>query len=401
MFHRVFRFCYQIGLLLLLGPLVSCNSQHEPTWITSSDDNLRRMSENLLEDVVRFSGLKVLERIHLDYLTEEEISEHVRSRLETSLPQDKESFITESYGLLGLLPMNLDLRETLSDLYGGQVIGFYDPDDKALYLQEKVSLESLESLLVHELVHALQDQHFDLNALTGEALNNDAKAAAMAAIEGHATLVMLEFLSEGTGDSTLDMEDVSDFGIEISESIKDGQDGLDEAPLLLKETMFFPYIHGSQFVKAMRDQYGVTSVPFGSNLPKSTEEVLHFGEQTTEEMGTPLVVRIKPDDKWTKLYEDTLGELEVSVLLGNVTGQKTSAKGWKGDRFALLEKGDGGRTLVWFSVWDNTEDRDRVVGILASHSKAGYLELSRMNLDGFPAVRVDIGPEAKVEVKVE
>ncbi|SVB32053.1 uncharacterized protein METZ01_LOCUS184907, partial [marine metagenome] len=215
------------------------------------------MSENLLEDVVRFSGLKVLERIHLDYLTEEEISEHVRSRLETSLPQDKESFITESYGLLGLLPMNLDLRETLSDLYGGQVIGFYDPDDKALYLQEKVSLESLESLLVHELVHALQDQHFDLNALTGEALNNDAKAAAMAAIEGHATLVMLEFLSEGTGDSTLDMEDVSDFGIEISESIRDGQDGLDEAPLLLKETMFFPYIHGSQFVKAMRDQYGV------------------------------------------------------------------------------------------------------------------------------------------------
>ncbi len=54
----------------------------------------------------------------------------------------------------------------------------------------------LEGLLVHELVHAVQDQWIDLGALADPKLGSDRATAAQAAIEGHATLVMLEYMAE-------------------------------------------------------------------------------------------------------------------------------------------------------------------------------------------------------------
>ena len=142
------------------------------------------MADKVLEDVTEFSGLEVLDQIQIDYRTKEEISKYVQSRLERDLPESVEQYIIESYSLLGLFPKNLDLRQTLANLYGEQVIGFYDPEDRALYLQEEVPLENLGSLLVHEMVHALQDQHFDLTSLMGSSLNNDERTAVLTGYRG-------------------------------------------------------------------------------------------------------------------------------------------------------------------------------------------------------------------------
>jgi hypothetical protein len=395
-----------IAIIPILFSLVSCSPQQDQEWVVSSDRKLQRMAQEVLEDVTKFSGLEILEQIHLDYLTAEEISEYVQSRIENSLSESEEQHIVESYTLLGLFPMNLNLRQTLSTLYGEQVIGFYDPKDKALYLQEDVPLKNLKSLLVHEMVHALQDQHFDLESLAAPELSNDEQTAMMAAIEGHATLVMLETLSEGSGNGSLNLKDVSEFGESIAnifESTYEDGIGIDSVPLVLRESMFFPYIHGSQFVKKMRIRYGINSVPFGSRFPRSTAEILHYGEPSFDGNGPPVTIRIQPDSKWIKLYENTLGELEVGVFLENLSGERVVSEGWKGDRFALLEGVGGSKTLVWFSVWDTIEDRNLFSGIVKSHLELlpGDIRLSSLNIDGIPGLKIDIGSETNAEITLE
>ncbi len=396
----------KVAILLILLSLFCCSPQQGQRRVSSSDRQLQRMADKVLDDVSEFSGLEILDQIRVDYRTKEEISKYVQSRLERDLPESQEQYIQESYGLLGLFPRNLDLRQTLSKLYGEQVIGFYDPEDRALYLQEGVPLEDLGSLLVHEMVHALQDQHFDLTSLMGSELNNDERTAVLAAIEGHATLVMLEVLSEGSGNGSVDLKDVSDFGesiVSVFESTNLETERSDSIPLVLREGMLFPYIYGSRFVKILRARDGAKSVPFGSNLPKSTKQILHFGELSFDKIDAPVTIRIQPDDKWIKLYEDTLGELEVDIFLENLIGRKVSPEGWKGDRHALLEDVEGSRTLVWFSIWDTVQNRDGFSEIVESHLESLPKDgrLSSMNIDGIPGVKIEIGPEANVEVILE
>jgi len=107
--------------------------------------------------------------------------------------------LSEAYALLGLVPRAMDLRGMLKAIYLEQIAGFYDPDSTTLFVLDDQPDEAIESLLAHELVHAIQDQNTDLDAITAPGLNNDRRVAAQAAIEGHATLVMFEFLIREQG----------------------------------------------------------------------------------------------------------------------------------------------------------------------------------------------------------
>ena len=387
--------------------LFSCELPAKDTgWINSSDRQLQRLAERVLPDVIESSGLEILEQIHVDYRTAEEMSDYIRSRLEKDLPKSKEGYVVESYQLFGLFPVGLDLRQTLAKLYEEQVIGFYAPKDKTLYLQEGVPLQNVESLLVHEMVHALQDQHFNLDDMTEAAQNNDQLAAVMAAIEGHATVAMLEFLSKKNDGNTLEIEDVMEFGESILRAFESPdmeKEELESVPLVLRETMLFPYIEGARFAQLMREKTGTQSVPFESKLPKSTKQVLHFDGRDIEGMGVPTSIEIKPNHDWNKLYQDTLGELEVSFFLENLTGRKSPIEGWRGDSFALLEGTKGSRTLVWFSLWNSVEDRDNFSRIVGFHmeSMEGNVRLASVTIEGMPGLEMQIGPEAKVEVSLE
>jgi hypothetical protein len=94
----------------------------------------------------------------------------------------------QSYGRLGFFPVDLDLRA----LFGATFVttrGFYSPFDRRIVLVGDVS----DSVIVHELVHALQDQHFDLAAyLSADTL--DGQLARRAAVEGDAMLAEVRFV---------------------------------------------------------------------------------------------------------------------------------------------------------------------------------------------------------------
>jgi hypothetical protein len=74
--------------------------------------------------------------------------------------------------------------------------GYYSTKDKALYLYDDVRGNYQRGVLIHELVHALQDQHFKLDKLHQADFGSDAERARAALIEGDATYTMIEVLKK-------------------------------------------------------------------------------------------------------------------------------------------------------------------------------------------------------------
>src|SRR5438105_690871 len=76
------------------------------------------------------------------------------------------------------------------------VQGYYDIKEKTLCLYDDIAGNYERGVLVHEMVHALQDQHFGLAKLHQESFGSDAELAMAALIEGDATFTMIEVLKK-------------------------------------------------------------------------------------------------------------------------------------------------------------------------------------------------------------
>src|ERR1043166_5642110 len=76
------------------------------------------------------------------------------------------------------------------------VQGYYDIKEKTLYLYDDIAGNYERGVLIHEMVHALQDQHFGLAKLHQESFGSDAELAMAALIEGDATFTMIEVLKK-------------------------------------------------------------------------------------------------------------------------------------------------------------------------------------------------------------
>ncbi|MDH3250524.1 MAG: hypothetical protein OEQ47_16260, partial [Acidimicrobiia bacterium] len=141
-----------------------------------------------LTQVVR--ELRFLEPPIITVVSDEELAQRVRESIEEEVEDlDADEAL---YVLLGLLPADGDLLALYTNLYGEQVAGFYDGDEGELVIPSEASLTPLQrATLIHELTHALTDQHFDMSA-NYEALVDekrfDEAAAYLSLIEGDATL---------------------------------------------------------------------------------------------------------------------------------------------------------------------------------------------------------------------
>ncbi|WP_324248604.1 DUF6782 family putative metallopeptidase [Actinomarinicola tropica] len=141
--------------------------------------------------------------VHIDFLTPEEYSEVTRAgggmEVEGEEGMDEMYEAASMLRSLGLLEGDVDLGGAFDDLNDTGTLAFYDPlTDRVVVRGTEVDV-NLEATLVHELVHALQDQHVDLGRL-GDMEDSGEAAAFRAVVEGDASLVESRYvaqLSEG------------------------------------------------------------------------------------------------------------------------------------------------------------------------------------------------------------
>jgi hypothetical protein len=303
----------------------------------------------------------------------------------------------EGLTTLGLWPAGRDLLAEFVAVYSEEVVGLYLPVERTLYLvrdaPSSFALRVLsafarrdfqrEVILAHELVHLLQHQaHPELHE--GAAFwkhHDDAGAAVQAALEGDALRYGFEALE-------VDPPAAEELRRALEgESDRRTRGALAEAPALLRLTVAFPYTHG--YGLSLREGRELLAAP-----PASTEQVLHPERRREAFLALDLApLRPALPAGCALVFENTLGELGLSVLFRDLAGEHEAAawQGWDGDRW-LVAQCAGRRELLWLTAWDSEAD---AAEFAAAQARIAPAVAERAQLAGAPEARV-AGREVRV-----
>ena len=230
-------------------------------------------------------------------------------------------------------------------LYETQVLAFYDPHSHTYYsikqlpklpdaakLADPKVLE--ETVMVHELTHALQDQLFQLSKKEKALMRDtDANMAYHAVLEGEAVLVMVAHMLAKNG-VNLDevVKDEAMLGM-ITSSVQADQMLDPSTPKYFAEMLKFPYLDGLKFVITAYRRGGWAELDkVHANPPRSTREVLHPEEYFARSFkSTPFD---NPKTPAGVIATEHLGEFHWRFLVGS-----DAAQGWRNDRAVVYQDG--------------------------------------------------------------
>ena len=278
------------------------------------------------------------------------------------------------YRLLGLIPDSLDLGELLQKLLEEQIIGYYDPATRVLYVVDGSPDALLQLTISHELVHALQDQYVNIDSIQTAVGDADRQAAAQAVLEGQAVFEQLR-LDPNTGP----MMKMPGGWERIRDVMRDGQTGMPvfaSAPQIVREGLLFPYIGGADFVRRFASQRNESELL--TDLPVSTKQILNDAAYFTTDKSTrdmPTTIELPVPTTGDVDYANSFGEFETRLMLLQLLKDETQARrgasGIDGDRFELVNtaSGDG---LVWVSVWDTPVDAADMLNLLFDGLRKRY-----------------------------
>jgi hypothetical protein len=271
----------------------------------------------------------------------------------------------------GILPTGTDLA-TLAVSFTAVTAGAtYSPLDKQVLLLQPDKSDKTRtgdasrdrSLLTHEFVHALQDQHFDLLRLVlARPYNFDRMEAAFALVEGDAMNVQRRQES-GEAWARRSLEEIARQEDERFGVYRKGIGAF--FPPLLTETFIFRYRDGARFVETLRRSRPAFSVDeLFRRPPVSSEQVLHPEKYLSNE--TPREIRIDEQalatNGWRMTASTPLGEIGArGLLMAGMTSPREAtraAAGWGGDRAYVFERGGTGAVplFIWKTLWDKNED---------------------------------------------
>lgn len=294
-----------------------------------------------MKDVEKIRGKEFLHDVKNVSIDRADLSKHLREQMVKSTPYSLDDWAT----LLGALQLvdvdakaGKDLVPKLLALYESQVLAFYDAQshtyysikqlpklpEQAMKLTDPKTLE--EMVTVHELMHALQDQHFKLGDKEKALMRDtDANLAYHAVLEGEAVLVMVAHI---LGKSGLDFNEVvkDDAMLGMITSAAQAEQMIDPStPKYFAEMLKFPYLEGLKFVVAAYRRGGWKELDrIHANPPRTTREVLHPDEYFARSFKPQAFDTTTPAGA---ISAEHMGEFHWRFLLG-----AGAARGWVNDR---------------------------------------------------------------------
>ncbi len=303
----------------------------------------------------------------------------------------------------GLLDRDFDLKPFLLALLTEQIEAYYDPKAKTVNLLDWVPAEEQKAALAHELTHALQDQRVDLDKWSDQTPPDVSKNAAEdsdhlakdeldtardAVTEGQATAVMMDNLLKPMGRSLIGDPDVVDY-------IKDKMTGsgdspvLARAPLLLSESLLFPYREGLSFEQDVWMDRGKEAAFAGAldRPPSSSWEIMNPREYEQGHVPSiPYLPDIHPlvNSEYRPYDIGQVGQLDVHILT-NLFGGENVARDltpawdggiyWAGQRLNATPAEQASTksiSLFYLSVWKSPASAQSFARIYAEELGRKY-----------------------------
>lgn len=310
--------------------------------LARTDDKDSKLVAKTLARVSTIRGLESTRAVPGVKLRREDLAARVKEKALREYPPEALRREGQVLQLLGFAPAGFDyLGETIR-LLEAQLEGFYEPNNGTMYLASELRGQEAQATLAHELVHALQDMHWDLKSRSVYRPGRGDESLALACLaEGDATSAMMDYVMKPQ--TALDLpQDV------LRESMKAGlsMGDLASVPHVLKTSLVAPYIEGLSFVHALRKKSGWEGVNRAwKRPPTTTEQVLHLEKWEANEgaIEVPPPTGKALGEGWKREDEDTFGELGFALAYEEWMPHEEAhriASGWGGDRSAAFQSGD-------------------------------------------------------------
>jgi hypothetical protein len=379
---------FSIFLVIGIIPFIYSEKEGKEKDELSPEHILQNM-KSYQEIVERISGRKFKAEVQGKIQSVEEFREFVKKELDKYF-NEQGKYTQLALSKLGLIPEDYNLRKGLEDLVVSQGGAYYNPATKCMYIV-KVNMPSLaiETMLIHELTHALQDQYYDLDKILKQAQNDDTETALKYLIEGEATYVMTIGQLEKMGitfapDSPMlqkifdrmkkmSRKAVLDSAMINAESLKNTAPdlfnaiiGLKEVPPYLFWTLYAPYYQGAYSIHklitfdAKQRNWEIIDRIY-QNPPVSTEQMLHINKLIKKRDEPTTISRPSLEKGWDVLSENTLGEFGFWVLYDQYTQEDATvaSEGWGGDKYFLVQYDKTGDIVLYLSTaWDSDKDAE-------------------------------------------
>lgn len=366
-----------------------------------------------VDEILKFASddtkLPVRKSVKRRLITREEVNKYVVEKFnddEDAKRMQRSEIVLKKFGLLD---RDFQLRPFLTSLLTEQIAGYYDNKTKTVNLLDWIEPEAQKPVLAHELTHALQDQHVDLEKW-GNKTNNDlarnvaednrhiasdeADTARDAVLEGQAMAVFVDYSLKPSGRSILTAPD-------MVEGLKDGmQDSSDSpvmarAPLLLQESLLFPYREGLSFEQALLKDSGAAGA-FAEALdrPPSTSYEIMNPAAYEQKKSVPLLTMPDIHGVLGADYDPydvgVLGELDVRMLTELFAGPDVSAAltpAWDGGIYYAAQRKDAhtpeqkaataSLSLLYLSQWKTADAAAKFAQVYGDELATKYSKVSR------------------------
>jgi len=358
-------------------------AEKPPTHITP--DQAKQLFA-LVDELIKFSsqesGLPIKSQVKRRITSRAEVEAYLKGKFDEdqgAKRMQRDEIVLKKFGLLD---HDFELKPFLLALLTEQVEAYYDAKTKTVTMLDWVDVDDQKPVLAHELTHALQDQRVDLDkwddqtpddvSLTASAdsdhlAKDELDTARDAVVEGQATAVMMDYMLKPMGKSLVKDPEVMDL-VQQQMSSTDSSPVLARAPLLLSESLLFPYRDGVSFEQDVWMDQG-QGAAFAGTLdrpPSSSWEIMNPREY--EKKSTP-VVPLLPNihpllDKQYKPYDiGQVGQLDLHILAG-IFGGPEAARDltpawngglyWAGQRLNATpaeQSTTGSLALFYLSAW--------------------------------------------------
>jgi hypothetical protein len=390
--------------------------ENNPLLTQKQEDELLGDEQNILKFVSNDTQLPIKHPVKSLVRSREQVNKELREKFDEDKGNKRMQRSELVLKKFGLLDQDFHLRPFLLSLLTEQIAGFYDNKTKTMNLLNWVAIDEQKPVMAHELTHALQDQYTDLEKWQDpepEAMAKnvsednlhirtyEAGTVREAVLEGQAMVSFADKLlhDNGFGDKTL--KDVPEIADKLTAGAGDMGDSpvLARAPLVLQQSLLFPYTSGLSFEQAVLVAKGVPAA-FKAMLdspPNSTMEILH-PQAYLNHVAAP--VMLLPDIHPTLKaagYEPydvgVMGELDVRMtaeLFGGKPIADALAPAWDGGIYFAAQRSAASEAdkattasigMLYLSRWKNEDSARSFMRVFEEELPRQYNGLKRRNAD--------------------
>ncbi len=316
-----------------------------PTPTTAPPADLDAVIDEVIAFVEQERGLEFQERPVVELLGEGAFQD----RLLADFDEDRGE-IEDMDGLLtalGAIDSDVELVEAMRELLAGAVVGFYDPETNELVVRGSDPTPYVRKVMAHELVHALDDQWFELNRPDVEETDDERDFGFTALVEGSARLVEDAYFESMGVDEQAEAQ-AEELMLALSIDIF-------AIPEILIPLINAPYEYGPVLVGALLDEGGQERFDAAFDDPPTTSEQVLEPEAYLDGEGAVAVGQ--PAAEGEAFDQGVLGQLmliEILDLAIDRADAEDAAEGWGGDAYVAWQ--DGGDSCVRATVVGDTDD---------------------------------------------